>query len=773
MAASAYYNQVQNLYVAYFGRPADKLGLEYYANLLDKSNGNQLAMLHDFAASTESVALYNQSTTSGKINAMYQSLFGRAADIDGLAYWVNQVQTGKVIMSEVAATIAYGAQTADAAIVAAKLTAAATFTAGITTVEELLAYENNVAIGRTWLTGVTSAATATTAAATVDSTLAGAVAGGSVTPGSTFTLTTGVDLPSSTGGNDTYIADNTGGTKQLAVADQLNGGAGTDTLKVYLADGDTATGQPTLTSIENLHINGGAITAYTAATGTTGLTIENAVALTNATYTLSGQAVTLSKALTASAATAMVTTLANAATTTAATVTLSGYTSSGDDTHTLAVTGTTLATLNLVSTGASNKVTSLTNASAALTTLNISGDKNLSLTEALAGVKTINASTATGNVTLDVSGATKPITFAFTGGSGNDTLTVAAGQLATTALTSGAQLDFGTGTDTLVIKDTTPVYTAINAVKGLDVVQLGVTGGTFNMAQLTPTQVAFSSVADGTVSNLDSTDSVIVKGAMSGALTVGGAVGNSTGTIALGTSTTAGFTVASLVTTGLTNITLSSNGTNAAANIVTAITNSDNSNFTITGSNDLTMAVTAGATVTGDKVNAAAFTGKLNVTGSDLADIIIGGSGIDTITAGKGADVLTGGAGVDTFVFVAGVGATNSGATFGLFDEITDFVIGTDKLQFTTVTDVVSGQQAAVQTAVTALAAGSTALQIATAMAAANTTNLGVSFAVYNGSTYVLYETTGADADGAVADDVFIKLTGVTTLPTFAADVIA
>jgi Ca2+-binding RTX toxin-like protein len=426
----------------------------------------------------------------------------------------------------------------------------------------------------------------------------------------------------------------------------------------------------------------------------------------------------------------------------------------------------------LVSTGAANKVTSLTNASAALTTLNISGDKALTLTESLVGVKTINASTTTGGVTLDVSGVTKPITFAFTGGTGNDTLTVAAGQLATTALTSGAQLDFGTGTDTLVIKDTTPVYATINAAKGLEVVEMGVTAGTFDMAQLTPTQVAFSSVAAGTVSNLESTDSVTVKGAMATSLTVGGAVGNSNGTINIGTATTTGFTVASLVTTGLTNVALSSNGTNAAANVITGMTNSDNSNFTITGSNDLTMSVTAGATVTGDKVDATAFTGKLVVTGSDLADIIIGGSGIDTITGGKGADVLTGGAGADTFSFSAAAGATSSGGTLGFFDEIKDFVIGTDKLQFTTVTDVVSVQQTAVQTAVTALASTATAAQIETAMATANTTDLGVSFAVFGGNTYVLYETTGAST-GVVADDVFIKLTGVATLPTFAADVIA
>ena len=57
-------------------------------------------------------------------------------------------------------------------------------------------------------------------------------------------------------------------------------------------------------------------------------------------------------------------------------------------------------------------------------------------------------------------------------------------------------------------------------------------------------------------------------------------------------------------------------------------------------------------------------------------------------------------------------------------------------------------------------------------MATANTTDLGVSFATYGGNTYVLYETTGAGT-GVAANDVFIQLTGVTTLPLFANDVIA
>jgi Ca2+-binding RTX toxin-like protein len=133
---------------------------------------------------------------------------------------------------------------------------------------------------------------------------------------------------------------------------------------------------------------------------------------------------------------------------------------------------------------------------------------------------------------------------------------------------------------------------------------------------------------------------------------------------------------------------------------------------------------------------------------------------------------MTGGDGADTFVFVATASATSSGSTFGQADVITDFIVGTDKLQFSGVTEVVSAEQSAVQNAVTALTAGASATAIASAMATANTTNLGVSFAVFEGNIYVLFERTGSGT-GVAADDVFIKLTGVSVLPTFAADVTA
>lgn len=71
-------------------------------------------------------------------------------------------------------------------------------------------------------------------------------------------------------------------------------------------------------------------------------------------------------------------------------------------------------------------------------------------------------------------------------------------------------------------------------------------------------------------------------------------------------------------------------------------------------------------------------TGADTLTGGSKADTITGGSGADVITGGSGADNLTGGQGADVFVFSA---VTDSGGT--TLDTITDYLSGTDKLNFT------------------------------------------------------------------------------------------
>lgn len=772
-------DDISNLYVGYFNRAPDPAGLNFWVTqytALGQTPAALAGIAQSFAQVPEATNLYGflsaplVGSPTSFLASLYLNLFNRVIDTAGSAFWVGQLALPGAAVGRIIQNIISGAQGDDALVVANKSLVAKTFA------QNLL--DNNTpfssALAATALTGVTK--DAATATAKIASNLTAIQAAAGSAGGQTFILTTAVDVINGTGSNDTIIADNTLAAKTLTAADQLNGGGGTgDLLSVFLAAADTGTGQPTFSNIEAVKITGGAIVAYTAATGTTALTIDSPVVNTAATYTLAGQEITLANHnVTANTTTTIA--AAATATHTSQKVTLSGQTKTGAVANTIDISGTKVTTLNLVSTGATNTIT-LTDTGAALTTLNVSGDKTLNLTESVNSIVTIDASAATGSVNANVAGAVITPAFKFTGGSANDSVTFADNALAT--LTSGAQLVGGAGTaDKIGIFDTALSATELGRLgqaTGFEV--LGLNAAISVDASTVAGFKAFSidtTALTQTISTIATGSSTTITVAAPTSLTLGTAVGVTDHAIILGNAA-GGVTVGTLAVTGITNVALTSGG--AAANTITTLTNSDNSVFTVTGSQGLTMTLSAGTAV-GSKVDASALTGVLNVTGSALTgsgDVLIGGTGADTINGLKGADTLTGGAGADTFKFTAGTAADNaSGAVFGQADVITDFVIGVDKLQFNSgaTTDVVSGQQTAVAAAVAALAVGSTDIAIATAMAGANTTNFGVSFATFGGNTYVLYEISGAGA-GVAADDAFIKLTGVTTLPTFAADVIA
>lgn len=618
-----------------------------------------------------------------------------------------------------------------------------------------------------------------------------AIADGGTPSTSTFALTTGTDNVSGTSANDTIIGEfnATAALTTIGASDQINGGGGADTFKVFgNFDAATTILPSSISSIENLYLakladaTQNLSTLTKAATGIEKIEVADASLVNGRTITTStGQSLSLATA--AGVGTAGTVTWAGATTDTTLNLALNGYQGAATATPAaLTVTGAAATTLNIASTGGNNVVSTFTGPTT-VTSHVISGDKSLHYTLAAADaakLSSIDASANTGGVTVVDNAALTKTGFTFTGGTGNDTISFINDEFGT--LTAGTQLKGGDGSDKIGLFDT--------AISGAEAAKIQAASGFEKIGLNAAITLDASTLSNYKIFDIDTTaltqtinelatGSTVNVGVGATAaftatsLTTAGAVGISDVTVNLGgAGDLFAHTITTLVTTGLTNVNLSSNGT--VANTITGITNSDNSKFAVTGSADLTMALAAGTAIA-SQVDASAFTGKLTVTGSSLTgsgDKITGGSGADTINGLSGADILTGGGGADTFTFTSAAAANANGATFGTFDEIKDFVAGTDKLQFSTA-DVVSGQQAAVQTAVTALAAGSTAAQIATAMSAANTTDLGVSFAVYEGNTYVLYETTGATAVGAVADDVFIKLTGVTTLPTFAADVVA
>ncbi len=746
MAVTA--TQLQQIYFAYFGRPPDVDGYSFYLN---NAASTPASVAIGFSASPESQALYGTVFGAAQVNAIYQNLFNRDAEPAGLVYWSGEVNAGRLTAAGAALGILQGAQNADKTSVDNKLAISVAFYNALDTAGEIIGYRGTEAASsaRAFLKTVTSDASSVTSAnASLNAKVAAAVEQGTSAPGAngglSVSLTTATDNLQGGLGNDIF----TGESSTVSAGDQVTGGSGVDTLRLF---GTVVL--PQLSSVESIYLNGNAASLnISAVTGVTKLEAENQTA--GWTYTVTqGQSVKLSNS-------------GNVTTTLAGTSTLTSLDFTANNVAgTVAVSGTAVTTVNL--TGSSNTSSfTLTNSGGALATLNVLGDKMMTVATAVSTLKTVSASSFTGGLFFDQSSLSSDNALSFTGGLGNDKVTFKAGFFTTADVVDG-----GSGVDTLAVNDTTMALTAINAVKNMEVLQLNTSGATVDVSAITslssyatgPGNISatFNNSASGTAYTIDNSTG------NTGTVTISNKTGETTANVTLNTDTVTGTkTLNALTIAGASTVNLVSAG--SGTNNVGTLTGPGNVTYNVTGAAALTVFLVSSGS--GSGVNASTFAAKLDASGSQLGDVLTGGSAADVLTGGSGSDILTGNAGADTFVF-SGAGANTSGSTFGQNDTITDFVVGTDKLQFTNVNEVVSAQQAAVAAAVTALAAGSTASQVAVAMATANTTNQSVSFAVFGGSTYVLFEGTGSSTGST--SDVFIKLTGLTTAPTFAADVVA
>lgn len=141
-APSRVAQQVQDLYVAYFSRAADRGGFDYWTSLLDGDTANPRLQLISggFAASAEYKAEYSQATNAEKVNAVYQNLFSREAEAAGRDFWVRALDAGYMTIDNAVTTIAAGAQGTDLYAYRAKVNVAQAITAAIDTQAEINGY---------------------------------------------------------------------------------------------------------------------------------------------------------------------------------------------------------------------------------------------------------------------------------------------------------------------------------------------------------------------------------------------------------------------------------------------------------------------------------------------------------------------------------------------------------------------------------------------------------------------------------------------------------
>lgn len=526
--------------------------------------------------------------------------------------------------------------------------------------------------------------------------------GTSVSNGQTFTLTDGVDVQGFTGtsGNDTFIASDV----TYTTGDSLNGGAGTDVLKltttaavadlVDLASIETVqirntnagttidasgwTGVETLTSDRStaaLTVNG--LTEQVAVTVNQGngsdLTVTYAAASVDLTGTADSQAVTLADANvgdltieddgtpdgfeTITVATTGDNTVAAIISADLANLSITG---TGDltvtDIETVAATAADIASLTSTTTG-DVTITNLILDEAGTVTLGAGDDELTTVTLNATATATIDM--GAGDDTVSVVGLRDGDAASIAGGAGDDSIEV-------DDLTDELTVDGGDGTDSLVVASA--VAAALDADTTLSNIEI---------LEISDALTDDFDVSDFGVNHLKLAAGITDSQAITG-FTTGGTVtyeaGDTSGdtlTVTVTGANAAGRT-SDVLNVVLANAADEDFGVISVAAVETINITADATGTADAGTEDFTFDIAAGTaalrnlTITGDataldlsgvnlvatveNVTSTAFAGDLTVsivTGGTNGVAINTGAGDDVITGGDGADAINSGAGND------------------------------------------------------------------------------------------------------------------------------
>ena len=99
---------IQNAYLAYYGRPADPGGLDYWAGRLKDAGGNLNEIIAAFGTSAEFTDRFGELDTTELVNAIYQRLFKRDADPGGLEFYLDLLESGEKHLGSIALDIFNG-----------------------------------------------------------------------------------------------------------------------------------------------------------------------------------------------------------------------------------------------------------------------------------------------------------------------------------------------------------------------------------------------------------------------------------------------------------------------------------------------------------------------------------------------------------------------------------------------------------------------------------------------------------------------------------------
>lgn len=524
------------------------------------------------------------------------------------------------------------------------------------------------------------------------------------TPGDTLTLTTGKDVLSPTAEDPAFrtTADadvingevKTSSTSTLNAGDQIDGGAGMDTLNVAMHNNFTGFTDGFMKNVEVVNLTNAGSKAYSFSTknmeGVETYNLKGAVNLKDVAST--DAAVNLAD-LASGAMSVAYAADAVKGTEDALKLGLSNVGTAGEGNAEKSVSVTAAGIENLNVTASGSNIVDLSGVKDA-TALNVAGDGSLKVTNVAAGVKDVDASTATGALNLNLSAATNvesvklgsgddtvtvkniKVDAALDGGAGNDEVVLDM-QGVTGAVVKQPQM---TGVETLTFKDATVKTTfSGTTATGLETVKVQNLGaaGEIVLAEMgnASLNVAFDGVSAGTVTVADDL-----------ALTIN-AVGDTAATVSTGVTAAKASSVSlnvdgkmsytgTLTAAAATEVNIAVNGegvmngkivADSATDVTLAATSSQGVSFGADSSfkavQNLNLSALADVSINGVggesqavTVDGAGVKGNLTLTVADTnvdaADVTVTGSnlGVNTITVETGYDTIavTGGIQDDT-----------------------------------------------------------------------------------------------------------------------------
>lgn len=480
-------NDIQEIYIAYYGRPADPAGLDYWLARVNTDHAGDLtAIINAFGASAEATSLYGGRTSAESVTALYQQLFGRAPEASGLQFYVDGLAAGTYTLVSIAKNILDGATGDDATVVTNRTTVANSFTTELR-VDGTYAGNDAAAVARAFLATVDkTTASVTAATADLSATLADVAAGAASTE---VTLTSAAETVTGSAGRDTFVGviSALSSERTLTAADSIAGGEGADQAFITIKTGFEAgftDGTGGMSGVETVTItNAGAIARTFDAAEVTDVekwVLESATGITHLeNIEAPGVVVRIDGASSATQiidfVDSMVTGTSDAMTLELNASSINSLTLAGIEELTVKTLGTTSNTISVTST-----VTDIMAEGAGTLTIALASSSAAEL---------IDASDRTGATTMTVTNGTSLETVL--GGSGADTITSAATSGALESISGGAgndafnlntgsvranaTIDGGAGTDTLTLDGAAKVMQAtMTGVENL--VVAGITG---------------------------------------------------------------------------------------------------------------------------------------------------------------------------------------------------------------------------------------------------------------------------------------------------------